>query len=349
VTARIIIDTGRASTLNSGLGQVVYRFAEALSTKPPVDMDFTFLVHAKMAPVMQNAFDIDIMVASPIRRLFPEWFSTGDIWHVLNPDSRTVPMHHPGIIVTVHDVRILSVKHGNRAKSYRQRLQDILDHSAAITAISEFTKKGMQQNFAIPPVPFTVIPNGLSAPRRSDIEPSTNLQRPYLLSLGLFEEKKRFHLLVEMMKYLPELNLYLAGFNDNSYGAKCKQLARELGTEHQLHFQGTVNENHKWQLYADCEALVFPSELEGFGLPVLEAMALGKPAIISQDGALPETGGEHAHYFSSLDPRDMAIQVRSFLQDKRQSAASTREEYAQSFSWSRAVSQYVECYRSILQ
>lgn len=348
MTSRIIVDTGRASTLNSGLGQVVFRFAEALSVNLPDDMDFTFLLHAKMEPLFKSAFNFQTAVSNPLRRLVPGLFSTGDIWHILNPDSRSVPLRHPGIIVTVHDLRILTVKHGSRARSYKQRLQEIIDRSVGITAISEFTKTNVKQHFTIPSVPFTVISNGISAPDHSDLEPGPDFQSPYLFALGLFEEKKRFHLLVEMMKYLPEFNLYLAGFNDNAYGARCKQLASDPGIVKQVHFPGTVDENYKWQLYANSEALVFPSELEGFGLPVLEAMAMGKPVFISQDGALPEIGGDHACYFSSLKPEDMAAQIRTSMNLDQQISASTRENYARSFTWQLAVAQYLDFYRSVL-
>jgi glycosyltransferase involved in cell wall biosynthesis len=347
-TTKIIVDTGRASTLNSGLGQVVFRFAEALAENPPGDMEFTFLVHSKMEPIFTSAFNFHTVVSSPLRRLAPRLFSTGDIWHILNPDSRSVPLRHPGIILTVHDLRVLSVKHGNRARSYRRRLQELINNSIGITAISEFTRTDTKNSFSLPPVPFDVISNGISAPAISEPGPITDIQSPYLLALGLFEEKKRFHLLIQMMAYLPEFNLYLAGFNDNAYGEECRQLAADSGCSQRIHFAGPVDENLKWQLYANSEALVFPSELEGFGLPVLEAMAMGKPVFISNDGALPETGGRHANHFTSLNPEDMASQVKTSMRIKQQTSASEREQYARSFTWQRAVEHYLDFYRSVL-
>ena len=277
MTSRIIVDTGRASTLNSGLGQVVFFFANALSEIVPDNMDFTFLVHRKMEPIFRSSFNFRTVVSVPARRLVPGAFSTGDIWHVLNPDSTSVPLRHPRIVLTLHDLRILAVKRGKVGAAYKNRLQKIVNRSVGLTAISEFTRTGMRENFDIPPIPFEVIRNGIAAPERADVIPMPEVEPPYLLALGLFEEKKRFHLLVEMMQYLPELNLLLVGFNDNAYGARVKQLACDLGLQRQIHFIGTVDENRKWQLYANSQALVFPSELEGFGLPVLEAMAMGKP------------------------------------------------------------------------
>ncbi len=353
MTSRIIVDTGRASTLNSGLGQVVFFFANALSEIVPDNMDFTFLVHRKMEPIFRSSFNFRTVVSVPARRLVPGAFSTGDIWHVLNPDSSSVPLRHPRIILTLHDLRILAVKHGKSGAAYKNRLQKIVDSSAGLTAISEFTRAGMRENFDIPPIPFEVIRNGIAAPERADVKPLAKVDTPYLLALGLFEEKKRFHLLVEMMQYLPEFNLLLVGFNDNAYGARVKQLANDLRLQQQIHFLGTVDENRKWQLYANSLGLVFPGELEGFGLPVLEAMAMGKPVYLSCDGALPETGGELANYFSVLKPRDMAGQIRTSIQvDQRlptqKLSAKNREDYARSFTWQKAAEQYVNFYRSIL-
>jgi len=77
-------------------------------------------------------------------------------------------------------------------------------------------------------------------------------------------------------------------------------------------------------------------------------MAMGKPVFISQDGALPETGGDHANYFASLKPADMAGQIRASMNVNQQILASTREEYARSFTWQRAVEQYLDFYRSVL-
>jgi glycosyltransferase involved in cell wall biosynthesis len=348
LTARIVVDTGRASTLNSGLGQVVFRFAEALFGIAPNDMEFTFLLHSKMVPIFKSAFNFDIAISSPMRRLAPDFFSSGDIWHVLNPDSRSVPLRHAHIILTVHDLRVLTVKHGNRARTYRRRLQQLINSSVGITAISEFTRTDTRGQFDIPPVPFQVISNGISAPDTSDHVPANGFQSPYLLALGLFEEKKRFHLLIQMMDHLPDFNLYLAGFNDNDYGQKCRHLASSSHASKRIHFPGPVDENRKWQLYGNCEALVFPSELEGFGLPVLEAMAMGKPVFISRDGALPETGGNHAIYFDSLNPEEMALRIKNSLNSNQQYLASSRETYARSFTWQRAVEQYLDLYRSLL-
>lgn len=349
---RVIVDTGRASTLNSGLGQVVFRYAEALAQRPPSGFEFTFLLHRQMVPVFTEAFDLQalgfrIKIAGSLRRLAPALFSEGDIWHVLNPDSRSVPLRHPRIIVTVHDTRILAAKQGKSALKYRRQFQDMLSAAAGITAISHYSRQSTLEQLQLPQVPFVVIPNGITAPGhvegRAALAPST----PFLLAIGLFDSKKRFHLLVEMMQYLPDMHLYIAGMNNNEYGDEIRTLIRRLQLEQRVHLLGPIDEDEKWRLYQDAAALAFPSEMEGFGLPALEAMAMGCPAILSRDAALPEVGGKYAQYFDVLEAPAMAETVKAALQQDNPAARQQRRIYARSFSWPQAVEQYISFYREI--
>jgi glycosyltransferase involved in cell wall biosynthesis len=345
---QVVIDAGRASNLNSGLGQVVYQFAQALAATPPADFEFTFLLHRKFAPLLPTGFPFRITTAGTVQRLMPRLFSSGKIWHVLNPDSRSVPLTHPGIVLTIHDLRILSVKRPGGTVRYHKQLQAMLNCAAGITAISSFTKQDVINNLHVPDVPFEVIPNGIEAPLRKDVNSTSEARTPYLFSLGGFEEKKRFHLIVEMMMFLPELHLCLAGSSNNNYGEFVKNRVVELGLQDRVSFKGVISERDKWMLYANSEALVFPSKLEGFGLPVLEAMAMQKPVFASTDGALPETGGDYAYYFPSLEPEDMARFFAASMNQNQSSAGSEREAYARGFSWQRAVEQYVNFYRTLL-
>jgi len=345
---QVVIDTGRASNLNSGLGQVVYQFARALASAPPSDFEFTFLLHRKFIPLLPENFPFRIKTVGTVQRLIPRLYSSGNIWHVLNPDSRSVPLAHPGIILTIHDLRILSVKRPGGTFRYHKQLQDMLNSAAGITAISSFTKQDVINNLHVPDVPFEVIPNGIEAPARKDVDSMPDSRTPYLFSLGGFEEKKRFHLIVEMMKFLPEWHLYLAGSSNNAYAEFVKNRVAELGLQDRVSFRGVISEREKWMLYANSEALVFPSKLEGFGLPVLEAMAMQKPVFVSTDGALPETGGDHAYYFPSLEPQDMARFLAASMNQDQSAAGSKRETYARGFSWQRTVAQYVNFYRTLI-
>ena len=102
--------------------------------------------------------------------------------------------------------------------------------------------------------------------------------------------------------------------------------------------------------YANARALVFPSRYEGFGLPVLEAMASGTPAVLCDSSALPEVGGSAASYFKVGDYEDLANELvtllaDSSLQDKMRHEGMLR---AKEFSWSRAAQQTADVYRSVV-
>jgi glycosyltransferase involved in cell wall biosynthesis len=112
---------------------------------------------------------------------------------------------------------------------------------------------------------------------------------------------------------------------------------------------GGVPEAAKLWLYAHCEAFLFPSLSEGFGLPVVEAMAFGKPVFISALTSLPEIGGEDAYYFADFEPESMARVVRDGLRDfGNDPARETRmRARASRFSWPRVAAEYWRLYEEV--
>jgi glycosyltransferase involved in cell wall biosynthesis len=325
---------------------VVYRFAAALRQARPDGMRFTFVLHRDMARRFREEFGFDVRVQGPLRRLSPDLFREGDLWHVLNPDSRSVPLRHPGLLVTIHDLRILTVKHDRRRRAYRDELQRWIDRAVALTAISEATRAATRREFRVPDVPFPVIYNGLDLP--PEAAPAPDPAAPYLFAIGQFEAKKRFHLLVEMLAYLPGYRLLLAGNCATEYGQEVRALVERLRLGPRVQLLGAVDEARKWRLYRDAAALVFPSSLEGFGLPLLEAMAVGTPVFASDDPALLEVGGGQCVHFDSLEPERMARAVETGLALDHSARRQARIDHARSFSWQRAVSEYLALYRSLL-
>ncbi len=94
----------------------------------------------------------------------------------------------------------------------------------------------------------------------------------------------------------------------------------------------------------------FPSLTEGFGLPVIEAMAFGKPVFISKLTSLPEIGGPHAYYFHDFQTDHMIEIIEAGLSDHMKNPAkkSEIEKWANQFSWETAASKYLELYQSLL-
>jgi glycosyltransferase involved in cell wall biosynthesis len=116
-------------------------------------------------------------------------------------------------------------------------------------------------------------------------------------------------------------------------------------------FPGYVPDPDLPAIYAGAQALVFPSLYEGFGLPVLEAMACGTPVVASRASSIPEVGGDAARYFDPRDPDELLTQIRPILSDDALAADLRTQGLAQAdrFSWAQTATQTQAVYNSILQ
>lgn len=110
-----------------------------------------------------------------------------------------------------------------------------------------------------------------------------------------------------------------------------------------------TNEERNW-MYAHCEAFLFPSRLEGFGLPVLEAMRYQCKVFSSRHTSLPEICKEHASYFDSFEPKDMADTIKKELSnwDKNGKEAIAAKEYSMEYNYPKYMKQYFDLYKELL-
>jgi glycosyltransferase involved in cell wall biosynthesis len=138
----------------------------------------------------------------------------------------------------------------------------------------------------------------------------------------------------------------LAGRDDHPYAAHIRQQAAQLGVTEQVRITGPVDEATKSWLYAHCEAFLFPSLSEGFGLPVVEAMKAGKPVFLSCLTSLPEIGGKEAYYFDSFEPDEVVGTFRAGMQDFYADPLKAQRLtwQANRFTWQQAAKQYWEAY-----
>ena len=140
--------------------------------------------------------------------------------------------------------------------------------------------------------------------------------------------------------------MVLAGDNDTSYGTEVKKLADKLELSSQIIIAGKVSEGQKKWLYKKCELFCFPSLLEGFGLPVIEAHSLGKKTIVSNKTALPEIAGDHSYYFDNFDARSMADKVKLAIEDDNFLPHKLKEN-SERFDWKITGASYEKIYRDL--
>jgi glycosyltransferase involved in cell wall biosynthesis len=173
----------------------------------------------------------------------------------------------------------------------------------------------------------------------------------FFLFVGVVHPKKNLSTLVPLLRAFPEMSLVLAGANDHAYAKDVQRAAAEAGVSGRLIMPGPVSDGEKRWLYENSRALLFPSISEGFGLPVVEAMSLGKPAFLSRLTSLPEIGGDAAYYFESFEPDAMASAVRRGLADfdSYPQRPSELRAHAARYSWTRAATEYWSLYEEVLR
>lgn len=355
-----------ASNRNSGLGEFDYRIGkeiERLAASCKDTISFHFLVQ----PDMTDAFGPDVhcipttkrtlkllnipVISSLIQLRWPHF----DLVHYTKQFPRTTNINARFRLMTWHDINFMhnEVPKAKMVKKTKRAVR-ILRKCTHLSFISGFTAEDVTSHFTIN-VPWRIIPNGASdltdlpdtALRLAD---GRTLPSRYLFSISRWAPKKGQHLMVEMMQYLPDLHLILAGDCHDNYRNSVEETIRRLGLGN-VTLLGTVTEEEKAGLYRHCEGFLFPSRSEGFGLPVIEAMYFGKPVFLSKLTALPETGGNAAYYFDTLEPASMAATVeeglRNFSSD-RMNRETLVKEHAGNFSWSTAAERYFQYYQDIL-
>ncbi len=235
-----------------------------------------------------------------------------------------------------------------------------------ITTISEHARQDIIRFFHLPPQRVSAIYLGLDLPEVSKEKDISILntygisaQSKYILYMGPALPHKNLPRLVEafglLMQRLPELSLFLVlgGPATNTHGPsdynRIMHTAARYGIRDRLLFTGLVPREHCTVLYRNAHMYAFPSLFEGFGLPLIEAMASGVPVIASRCSALPEIGGDAVHYFDPEDLEDIAkaIYLVATQPDIRQTLIKRGLERSKMFSWDNAAAQYVQLFESL--
>lgn len=277
------------------------------------------------------------------------------IWHATHQDTEYMPTGSgASIVLTIQDLNYLHDGRKSEAKKqrFKAQLQAKINRADYLVFISEYTQRDVQVHFELGDTPQKVIPNGCNlAEVPADLPfPFIAKGRPYLFTIGTIAEKKNFHVLPSLLVGNNRL-LIMAGITQQPrYLEKIRQKAQDLGVLDRVIFAGAVSERDKMALYLHCEAFVFPSLAEGFGLPVVEAMHLGKPVFLSQFTSLPEVGGPEAYYFTDFDGASMRETLTKGLlnyqaPDKKQAI----QAWSKRFDWSVAAASYVEVYAKLAE
>jgi glycosyltransferase involved in cell wall biosynthesis len=232
-----------------------------------------------------------------------------------------------------------------------------------VITVSEHSAKDIQELYGLPKDRIVVIPHGVSADFRPDRGESRFLELrsqygilpvPYILFVGGADPRKNHVTLCQAYAGKPALRqshvLVMVGDSVHRSGS-IMETARTLGISDRVVCAGTVPADHLRCLYSHADLFVFPSRYEGFGLPVLEAMACGVSVITSNATALPEVAGDAAILINPEDPEELAEAMIRVLEDKslRETLQEKGIERAREFTWAQTARQTLAVYHEVCQ
>jgi glycosyltransferase involved in cell wall biosynthesis len=228
-------------------------------------------------------------------------------------------------------------------------MQRNIDRADQVVAISKFALDFAAEHLDLKNTPATVIYNGNAVTEFPDFDaPAYRPVKPFLFTLGLVQPRKNLHVLPALLAG-NEYELIIAGLNHFDYTQKIIEEAKKWKVEDRVKLIGPIDEKNKYWYYKNCEAFIFPSIAEGFGIPPLEAMHFGKPVFLSKFMSLPEIGGDVAFYFNDFEPEGMrkTFEDGMAFYNERKPQEKIKQHAAQ-FSWDKAATEYLNVYRDLL-
>lgn len=330
MTKKILIDFEKIKDPFSGLGQFCAHLKVHFDKSP---MDLHYWRPGKFKKL-----------AKKIPFILPKT----DVFHAVHQDSPFMPWSSKTkYILTIHDLNALyETTQFGTGEFYKYNLQKKIDRASAITYISQFTADEVAKNFKVDKSKTQVIYNGISLGAEA-AEPAFKPEGKFLFSVGTVLPKKNFHVLIDFLKLVPDYKIVLAGTTFHSYAKDMQKRIQEEGLSDRFFLVGTIDEAHKVWYYKHASAFLFPSLLEGFGLPVAEAMSMGLPLFISDKTSLPEIGGTDAYYFKSFKAEDMRDVFVAGMKDFSPATKERLIERSKMFDWKKAADAFLDIYARV--
>jgi len=360
---KIVID---ARELRTSTGRYIERLVHYLQQ---IDNDHEYLVLLKpkdfadwhptnpnfkkvACPHKEFSFDEQIGLLKQLNELKPDLVHFGMVQQPLLYRGRTV--------TTMHD--LTTIRFRNPSKNpivftikqlvYKGVNWYVPRKSTRIVVPSKFVKRDVMRFAHVGSKKFSVTYEAAD-PIKDEATPLPDLtNREFIMYVGRPLPHKNLWRLIEAFQIVqqthPSLHLILVGKKDALY----ENIAAKVRAKHikNVVFTGFVSDGELRWLYEHCEAYVFPSLSEGFGLPALEAMQHGAPVVSSKATCLPEIYGKAAHYFSPKDTSDIAKKINEVLADAslRKKLIIRGKERAIQYSWKHMATQTLHVYRKAL-
>ena len=286
-----------------------------------------------------------------------------DLYHGL---SNEIPfgLRMQGIpsVVSIHDLifyRFPQYYPWFDRKIYEYKMRYAADHADKVIAISERTKSDLIDLFNIDKNRIEVIyqncdpvfRNKITLAEKQRIRSVYNLPENYLLNVGTIESRKNVLLAVQAIRELDtHIQLVIIG-KDTPYAVKVRDYVNKHGMNNRVHFLKNVSFNDLPGIYQMADLFLFPSEYEGFGIPVVEALSSGVPVIAATGSCLEEAGGAGSIYIDPKDSSALAAQIKNVLinPEKRQLMIKAGLDHLEQFSDRKIADQLNNLYQNIIK
>lgn len=276
---------------------------------------------------------------------------------VLFVPAHVIPLLHPRSVVTIHDLGYLHHPEAHSPRAVRMldwTTRWSVQTARRIIAISETTKQDLIARYRVPPNRITTIHHGVSESfRPSDadeiarVRSTYTLPEQFALAVGTIQPRKNYARLAAAAKRAG-VPLVIAG----TRGWMADEVEREMhnaGTDAEVLWLGYVPDHDLVPLYSAATVSCQVALYEGFGMPVIEAMACGVPVLAADRSALPEVAGDAALFVDPLDVESIANGLARVLSDDdlRDDLRAKGMARATSFRWERCASETLNLLRSV--
>ncbi|SFX33508.1 MULTISPECIES: glycosyltransferase family 1 protein [unclassified Pseudomonas] len=360
----------------TGIGHYVAELATALAREPDVQLSLfhgwgwssqlpqaTLPGYSRLAPLLRQvpgAYRARRWMEQ--RRFDQRRCETIDLYH--EPSLWPLAFEGP-TVMTLHDLTHLrhpDTQPPARLREIERRLDHAVQQAQLILTDSQFIADEAQRHFGLPTERFRVAPLGVAArfhPRSPETVDSVlkahGLEAGrYFLCVGTLEPRKNLSLALRAHAGLPEsirqaFPLFIVGMSGWQHAQLNDELKKAMASGH-VCLAGYLPDEQVAHLLAGARALIFPSLYEGFGLPLLEAMASGIPVITTRCSAMPEVAGSAGNYCQPDDPQGMRDAMCRLIEDRLhwQACQEAGLQQAALFTWERCAKITAQAYRQVL-
>ncbi|MFD1871593.1 glycosyltransferase family 4 protein [Hymenobacter bucti] len=351
---RIILDCEPLKDRNSGFSHFVVPLAHEL-----IRQNYRYRLVCYVPPAEVSGLGSRGVRYLP-QRSFHKYFNppsyTYRLWHATSQLSWYVPTSpFTKVVLTVHDLNFLHENPDER--TYTRQLAMVrrnIRRADYLVTISDYVRQDILRHAELlgysPTKPLRYVRRGVEplAPLPAGHAPAYAPGGPFLFGLGTINSKKNWHVLPALLQG-NDYELLIAGsFAEEGYVQTIRAAAEQAGVADRVHILTRISEADKTWYYQHCTGYLQPSLAEGFGLPVVEAMQLGKPVFLSRLTSLPEVGGAAAYYFDDFAPATMQRALAAGLAQHSPARAAQAQAQARQFSWAQAAADYLAIYKELL-